>query len=88
MAAAGLHVGVEFGAWPSPLPECAAPRFGSGSIAERLRHMPARPSKPCDEGVYPLAALPLSFADLNLLYALAVTAGVTIALVASRRNPA
>lgn len=86
VAAAGLHVGVEFGAWPSPLPECAAPRLGAGSIAERLRNMPARPSKPCDEGVYPVAALPVSFAELNLLYALAFSAGVAASLVASGRR--
>jgi disulfide bond formation protein DsbB len=87
VAAAGVHVGVELHAWPSPLPECAAPRFVGGSIAERLRHMPARPSKPCDEGVYPFAALPLSFAQLNLLYAVAFTGGVAMSLAASRRSP-
>ncbi len=86
VAAAGVHVGVEFQAWPSPLPECAAPRLGSGSIADRLRHMPARPSKPCDEGVYPVPALPLSFAELNLLYALAFSAAVATFLAASRRR--
>jgi disulfide bond formation protein DsbB len=83
---AGLHAGVEFGWWPSPLPECAAPRLGSGSIAERLRHMPARPSKPCDEGVFPIPAVPLSFADLNLIYALALSAGIAGALTAGGRR--
>ncbi len=44
-AAAVVHVGVEQGRWPSPLPECAAPTLGNGSIAERLARMPAhRPS--------------------------------------------
>ena len=39
-ALAVVHVGVEQHYWPSPLPECAAPRFTGGSIAERLAHMP------------------------------------------------
>jgi disulfide bond formation protein DsbB len=86
VATAGVHVGVELGFWPSPLPECAAPRLGSGSIAERLRNMPERPSKPCDEGVYPIAALPISFAQANLLYALAFSAAVAGALVPRRRR--
>jgi len=73
LAAAALgfvHVGVEQGFWPSPLPECAAPHL-SGSIADRLAQMPARPEVPCGTPVYPLAWLPLSLAMLNLLYALA-----------------
>jgi disulfide bond formation protein DsbB len=86
VAAAGVHVGVEFGFWPSPLPECAAPRLGSGSIAERLRNMPERPAKPCDEGVYPIAALPISFAQANLLYALAFSAAAAGALISRRRR--
>jgi len=65
-----VHVGVEYGLWPSPLPECAAPHL-SGSIADRLAQMPARPEVPCGTPVYPLAWLPLSLAMLNLLYALA-----------------
>ena len=77
---ASVHVGVEFGWWPSPLPECAAPRFAAGSIAERLRSMPARPSKPCDEPIFVLDPLPVSFAELNLLYALVFSAGVAIVL--------
>ena len=36
VALAFIHVGVEQHWWPSPLPECAAPRFVGGSIAERL----------------------------------------------------
>ena len=36
-----VHVGVEQHYWPSPLPECAAPRLGAGSIAERLAQMPS-----------------------------------------------
>jgi disulfide bond formation protein DsbB len=79
-AIAGLHVGVELGWWPSPLPECAAPRFSSGSIAERLASMPSRPSKPCDEPTFLIPGVPLSIPALNLLYALAVSAGMAIFL--------
>ena len=76
IAVASVHVGVEFGWWPSPLPECAAPKFQTGSIAQRLRSMPATPAKPCDEPVYVVDPVPVSFAELNLLYALAFSAGL------------
>ena len=62
LAGAGLgvvHVGVEQGWWPSPLPECAAPNLGSGTAAERLARMPMFPAKPCDEPTY-LVARPAS----------------------------
>ena len=50
---AAVHVGVEAKLWPSPLPECAAPRFIAGAtIAERLAAMPERPAKPCDEPTF------------------------------------
>jgi disulfide bond formation protein DsbB len=77
----GVHVGVEFGWWPSPLPECAAPKFAEGSIADRLRSMPARPAKPCDDPVYVVAAVPLSFAQAGLIYAVALSAGVAGLLI-------
>ncbi len=71
-AAAALHVGVENRLWPSPLPQCQAPRFvAGGSIADRLAHMPARPSKACEDPTYLLAGLPLSMAAMNLIFALA-----------------
>jgi len=76
---AAIHVGVEFHWWPSPLPECAAPTFGGGSIAERLARMPAVPAKPCDDPTYLIAGLPLSMAQMNLLFALLLTAAVTCA---------
>jgi disulfide bond formation protein DsbB len=69
-ALAVVHVGVEQHAWPSPLPECAAPRFSGGSIAERLAQMPARPAKPCEDATYLVPGLPVSMAAANLLYAL------------------
>ncbi len=66
---AAIHVGVEFHWWKSPLPECAAPVFSGGSIAERLAHMPAAPAKPCDDPSYPLRGLKLSMAEMNLIFA-------------------
>ena len=81
-----VHVGVEQGWWPSPLPECAAPHFHGGSIAERLASMPATPGKPCDEGTYLIPAIPISMALMNLLYALAV-AGFLLIFVARTRRP-
>jgi disulfide bond formation protein DsbB len=83
LAGAGLgaiHVGVEQGFWPSPLPECAAPRFEGGSIAQRLASMPVHPSKPCDDPTYLIPGLPLSMAAMNLIYALAVTVVVGVGL--------
>lgn len=71
-AAGALHVGVENGLWPSPLPQCEAPRYiAAGSIAERLAHMPARPSKSCEDPTYLLPPVPLSMAAMNMLYGLA-----------------
>jgi disulfide bond formation protein DsbB len=73
LAGAGLgalHVGVEQGFWPSPLPECAAPRITGGSIAARLAAMPARPSKPCDAPTFLISHVPLSMAAMNLIYSL------------------
>ncbi|GAN84393.1 hypothetical protein GHA01_02920 [Novacetimonas hansenii] len=65
-----LHVGVEQGWWPSPLPECMAPTFHGGTFAERLASMPARPAKPCDAPTYLIAWLPVSMTALSGLYAL------------------
>jgi disulfide bond formation protein DsbB len=75
-----VHVGVELAWWPSPLPECAAPHFSTGSIAERLASMPARPAKPCDEPTFLIPGLPLSLAAMNMLFALAFSAGVAMSL--------
>lgn len=89
LAGAGLaavHVGVEQGYWPSPLPECAAPHFGGGSLAQRLAQMPARPAKPCDEPTFLWPAVPLSMAAMNLIYALAFAALLAIFLWRTRRG--
>ncbi len=71
VALAAVHVGVEQRWWPSPLPECAAPRFSGRSIADRLAQMPARPTKSCEDAAYLIPGLPISMAAMNLLYALA-----------------
>lgn len=83
-AVAGVHAGVEFGWWPSPLPECAAPRFSGGSITERLAAMPARPSKPCDEPTFLVPGLPVSMAAMNLLFALAFSFLLAMSLANSK----
>lgn len=84
-ALGAVHAGVEFGWWPSPLPECAAPRIpAGGSLAERLAAMPARPSKPCDEPTYLVPGLPVSMAGMNLIYALAFSAVVAMSLANSK----
>jgi disulfide bond formation protein DsbB len=78
-----LHVGVEWRLWDSPLPECQAPRLGNGSLADRLRNMPARPSKACEDPVYLVEAIPVSFAELDLIYSVAFVIGVAGLLVLS-----
>ena len=82
---AALHLGVEWGWWPSPLPGCLAPPLAAGlSVEDMLRALPAAPTVPCDAAVYPLAPLPLSFAALNLIYASALGA---VTLSAAFRRP-
>lgn len=81
LAGVGLgatHVGVEQGWWPDPLPECRAPAFAGGSVAERLAAMPARPAKPCDAPTYLVPGLPLSMAAMDALLALALAAAVAM----------
>jgi disulfide bond formation protein DsbB len=86
-AASGfVHVGVEQKWWPSPLPECAAPKFTGATLAERLASMPDKPSKPCDEPTFLIPALPVSMAAMNLIFALALAAGNAIFLVTTRRS--
>lgn len=85
-AIATLHVGVEQGWWPSPLASCAAPvSAGGSSIDDLLASMAPRPDKPCDAAAYPIPQLPLSFAAMNLIYALAL-GGFT--LICLRRRTA
>lgn len=89
LAAIGLslvHVGVEQGWWPSPLPECQAPVFHGGTFAERLAAMPLRPAKPCDAPAYLAGALPLSMAALDGLYAGVVLVVIMFCLALGRRT--
>ncbi len=85
VAMAVTHVGVEFRWWRSPLPECSAPVFGGGSIADRLAAMPARPAKPCDDPTFLIPGLPLSMAAMNLLFALVLSA--ILGIFTLRRSP-
>ena len=82
VAAASVHVGVEQGWWPSPVPECAAPNLGGGSIAQRLARMPAHPAKPCDDPTYLVPGIPVSMAAGNGLLALAF--GLFLAICLAR----
>lgn len=77
------HVGVEQGLWPDPLPQCIAPRWHGGSIADQLAAMPRRPAKPCDAPTRLLAAVPLSMASLDVIYAL--LSSVIVVSLARRR---
>ena len=81
-----VHVGVEAGAWHSPLPECAAPHFAGGSVADRLSSMRLLPSQPCDEPVFLIAALPLSMAAMNLIFALGCAVSIAWFLYRTRRS--
>ncbi|HEY5300931.1 MAG TPA: disulfide bond formation protein B [Acetobacteraceae bacterium] len=85
-ALGAIHVGVEQGAWPSPLPECAAPRISGTTLAERLASMPDHPSKPCDAPTYLIPGLPISMAAMNLIAALVLAGLVTTYLVRSERS--
>ena len=82
---AAVHVGVERGFWPSPLPECASRITPVGSIADRLAALPALPAKPCDEPSFLIPFVPVSMATMNLLFALAFAALLAIYLVQSRK---
>ena len=60
---AGLHVGVEFGWWNSPLPEC-------NGILTPGAALPATPATPCDAPVFLVPHLPVSMAMMDLCAAL------------------
>lgn len=87
-AIAFVHVGVEAHWWPSPLPECAAPRLSGGSIAQMLRSMPARPAKPCDAPSYLIPGLPLSMAAMDLIFAVGFALLLGVFLWRENRRPA
>jgi disulfide bond formation protein DsbB len=85
-ALAVVHVGVEAHLWPSPLPECAAPTFSGGTIAQRLASMPAKPSKPCDDPTFLIPFVPVSMAAMNLIFALVFAGAIVVFLWRSRRS--
>jgi disulfide bond formation protein DsbB len=87
-AVAFVHVGVEFRWWPSPLPECMAPRFSGGTLAQRLASMPAKPSKPCEDAAYLIPFIPVSMAAMNMLFALVFAGAIGVFLWVTRRNAA
>jgi len=60
---AGLHVGVEFGWWNSPLPEC------NGMLTPGAP-LPMIPATPCDRPVYLIPHLPVSMAMMDFCAAL------------------
>lgn len=76
VVAGATHVGVEWHLWPSPFPECMAPTFHAGSIAQRLASMPLKPSKSCEDATYLIPHLPISMAMMNLLDSLIVGGGL------------
>ena len=82
-----VHVGVEHGWWPSPLPQCMAPRLSGLTMAERLAAMPAHPSKPCEDPIYLMEAVPVSMAEMNVMLALALAGGLAIFSISNRRSP-
>ena len=63
------HVGVEWGWWSSPLPECHAPYLKGRTVAELLASMPQFPSKPCDFPTYLIPGVPISMALMDGLCA-------------------
>ena len=81
-----VHVGVEQHWWPDPLPECTAPNLAGLSMAQRLAAMPARPAKNCEDPDYLIPGVPVSMTQMGCAYALAISAGLAISLVASRRQ--
>ncbi len=68
----GVHAGVEWRFWKSPLPECLSPHLTGATMAERLASMPLRPSKPCDLPTYLFNGLPISLTVMEGMAALAV----------------
>jgi disulfide bond formation protein DsbB len=85
-AIAFVHVGVEHRLWLSPLAACRQPHLAAGSIAERLAQMPARPTKACEDATYVLDWLPVSLAEMNLLFTLAFAGAIATFLRMTRNS--
>ena len=67
VAIAGLHVGVEFGWWKSPLPEC-------NGILTPGAALPLTPAVPCDRPVHLISGVPMSMAQMDFCGAIIFTA--------------
>ena len=78
MFISGLHVGVEFGWWPSPLPEC------NGGLTPGAP-LPMLPATPCDRPVYLIHGLPFSMAEMDFCFA-ALFAAVLLVYAVRRKN--
>jgi disulfide bond formation protein DsbB len=63
-----MHVGVEHGWWPSPLPECSASNIVTGNLSQLIANLPSHPSKPCDAPSFLIPGLPISFATMDFLF--------------------
>ena len=57
----GVHVGVEFGWWPSPLPEC------NGQLTPGAA-LPLTPAVPCDWPVHLITGFPMSMARMDFCF--------------------
>jgi len=74
-----VHVGAEQHWWKSPLPECNVAPASFGAL-------PLRPSASCDRPVFPVHGLPVSFATMDLLFALSTGALISAYLVQTQRR--
>ena len=89
VVAGAVHVGVESGWWPSPRPQCQAPRIAAGlTAAERLARMPDHPSVACEEPTYLVPRVPVSMAEANTIAALALAASLATFLLRTRGSQA
>jgi disulfide bond formation protein DsbB len=79
-----LHVGVERGWWPSPLPECNASNLIAGSIGSLIASLPATPAKPCDAPNFLIPGLAVSFATMDFILAAVCAVGLGAYLARSR----
>jgi disulfide bond formation protein DsbB len=76
---AGLHVGVEFGWWNSPLPEC-------NGVLTPGAPLPAIPARPCDQPVFLIPHVPVSMAAMDMLYALAFALALSLYVLRRQRR--
>jgi disulfide bond formation protein DsbB len=54
-------------------------------VDDLLRSLPTAPTKPCDEPAYLIPGLPLSVAQMNLIYALGLAAFIGRGAMRSER---